>query len=66
MARTQKCMRCKTYFTGPACPRCDYSSQMPFARRSRRWAPFHTGHNKAADSEIRIIQPPYRPTDPCE
>jgi len=60
-------MRCRTYFTGLGCPRCDYKLAMRIAPWQRRYQPERPGRpSKLGDSEVRIIQPPYRPTDPCE
>ena len=67
MTRTQKCMRCRTYFTGGWCQRCEYQRVRSRKPWMLRWSSEGGDYQrKPGDSTIRIIQPPYRPTDPCE
>ena len=63
----QKCMRCRTYFRGVMCPRCDYTERRKQAPWLVRYYPEHRGRRqKDGDSEVRIVQEAYRATDPCE
>jgi len=62
----QKCMRCRTYFQGFFCPRCDYRQNYN-AKWRRAFLPERAGsRSKPGDSEVRVVQAAYRATDPCE
>lgn len=63
----QKCMRCRTYFRGFFCPRCEYQHIPKRTPWRRAFMPVRLGRGqRLGDSEVRIVQEAYRATDPCE
>lgn len=58
MSRTFECFNCHMFFSGPFCPRCSYNSSVPFARHTRRFAPYQAGFGRKADGEVRVIKAP--------
>ena len=59
-------MRCLTYFVGWQCPQCEYKYTGDAPWRRKYFPSGAAQSQQPGDSEVRIIQPPYRATDPCE